>query len=149
MAKDCLILSSSGVDLKTVGAMAELAASRGTNEAAAPDFHFCKGLAEFRLGHYEEAMKWARLATNGSFPQPKACAAAVLAMSQFKLDQLDNARTALSECNKIIEEQMPKPERELGHEWRDWIIARALQSEAKRMIDGEPSSAAHPANQPP
>jgi len=34
MAKDCLILSSSGVDLKTVAAMADLAASRGSKEGA-------------------------------------------------------------------------------------------------------------------
>jgi eukaryotic-like serine/threonine-protein kinase len=147
MAKDCLILPSSGVDLKTVAAMADLAASRGSKEGAAPYFHFCKGLAEFRLGHYDEAMKWASLAAKGSFPQPKACALAVLAMSQFKLDQSDDARTALSECNKIIEEQMPKPERDLGRAWRDWIIARALQSEAKQLIDGEPS-VARPANLP-
>jgi len=55
----------------------------------------------------------------------------------------------LSDCNKIIEEQMPKPERELGRAWRDWIIAQALQSEAKRMIEGEPTPAVRAANLPP
>jgi len=144
MAKDCLILPSSGVDLKAVAAMADLAASRGSKEGTASYFHFCKGLAEFRLGHYEEAASCARLAAEGSFAQPKACAAAILAMSQFRMGQMDDARAALSECNKIIEEQMPKPERELGHEWRDWTIAQVLQSEAKRLIDG-----ASPANLPP
>jgi len=130
MAKDCLILPSSGVDLKTVAAMADLAASGGSKEDVAPYFHFCKGLAEFRLGHYDEAIRWARLATKGPFPQPKACAAAVLAMSQFKLDQSDDARTALSECNKIIEGQMPKPERELGRAWRglDYRLRIAIRS---------------------
>jgi len=43
---------------------------------------------------------------------------------------------------------MPKPERELGRVWREWIIAQALQSEAKRMIEGEPSSAAGAVNHP-
>jgi hypothetical protein len=61
---------------------------------------------------------------------------------------LDNARTALAECNKIIEEKLPKPEQDLGNDWRDWIIAHALQSEAKRLIEGGPSAAAGPANLP-
>jgi hypothetical protein len=55
-----------------------------------------------------------------------------MAMSQFKLNQLEQARTALSNCNKRIEEQMPKPGQVIGKDWRDWIIAHALQSEAKR-----------------
>jgi hypothetical protein len=51
-------------------------------------------------------------------------------------------------CNQLIEEQTPKPGKAIGKEWRDWIIAQALQSEAKRMIDGEASSAARPASVP-
>ena len=146
MAKDCLILPSAGVELTAVAALADLAVSRGSNAAAAPYFKFCKALAEFRLCHYEEAINWARLAAQGSFVCPKANAAAVIAMSQFKLNQLDNARAALAECGKIIEEKLPKPEQDLGTDWRDWIIAHALRSEARQLIDGESSAAAGPTN---
>src|SRR5262249_49439914 len=38
---------------------------------------------------------------------------------------------------------------DLGRDWRGWIFAHALLSEANRMIDGQPSSAARPANLPP
>ena len=37
---------------------------------------------------------------------------------------------------------------DLGKDWRESDIAHALQSEAKRMIDGEAASAAPPANPP-
>jgi serine/threonine protein kinase/Tfp pilus assembly protein PilF len=137
MAKDCLILSSSGVDLTAVAAMADVAVSRGSNAAAAPYFQFCKSLAEFRLGQYEEALKWAHLATASPLLHPKAGGYSVIAMSQFKLNQLAEARVAFHESQKIVENQMPKPEKELGRDWRDWIIVHALRSEAEQMIEGE------------
>jgi serine/threonine protein kinase len=140
MAKDCLILSNSGVDLKAVVALADVAISRGSNTATAPYFKICKALAEFRLGHYQEAVDWARLAARGPFLYPQVDAAAVIAMSQFKLNQLDASRATLFECNKVIRERLPKPGQDPGDEWRDWIIARALRDEAERLIEGDNKS---------
>jgi serine/threonine protein kinase len=141
MAKDCLILPSSGADLKQVAVLADLAATRGSNSGAAPYFHLCKALAEFRMVNYEEALNWAGLAAKGRFDYPKADAAAIIAMSQFRLNQLEEARTALADCDRLIEEKLPKSDvGDLGNDWRDWIIAHALQSEAKQMIAGEPAS---------
>jgi serine/threonine protein kinase len=148
MAKDCLILPASGVDLKAVAALADLAVTRGSNSTSAPFLRCCKALAEFRLGHYEEAANWARLAAQGPLPHSQAQAAAIIAMSEFNLNQLDKARTALVDCNKLIEQKLPKPGQDLGNDWRDWIIAHALRSEAKRLIEGEPSAAAGAANRP-
>jgi len=141
MAKDCLILPASGADLKAVAALADLAVTRGSNSTSAPFFRCCKALAEFRLGHHEEAAKWARLAAQGPLPHSQAQAAAIIAMSEFNLNQLDKARTALVDCDKLIEQKLPKPGRDLGNDWRDWIIAHALRSEAKRLIEGKPSAA--------
>jgi serine/threonine protein kinase len=146
MAKDCLILPSSGVDPKAVAALADVAVSRGSNSSSAPFFKCCKALAEFRLGHYEEAASWAQLAAQGRFPVVQAEAAAIAAMSQFKLNQSDKARAALADCDKAIQKKLPKLEEgDVGDGWRDWIIAHALQSEAKRMIDGDVASVAPPA----
>jgi hypothetical protein len=140
MAKDCLIFPASGVDLTAVAAMADVAVSRGSNAPAAPYFLFCKSLAEFRLGHYEEALKWAQRPAASSFVHPKAGGYAIIAMSQFQLNQLNEARAALAACQKIVAEQMPRPGQELGRDWRDWIIVQALHSEAMKLIDGEPVS---------
>ncbi len=137
MAKDCLILPSPDLDLKAVAAMADVAIKGGSDTPAAPYFQFCKGLAEYRLGHHEEAVKWAQLASAGSFPDVKACAKAVMAMSQFELGRLEDARGALAECRQLIVEQLPKPGQELGHEWRESIILQTLRSEAERMIERE------------
>ena len=71
-------------------------------------------------------------------------------MSQFKLNQLDKAQASLADCNKLIEDKLPKLTKpglsNLGKDWRDWIIAHALQSEAKRMIE---AASAAPSAQPP
>ena len=140
MAKDCLIVSNSEVDLKAVVALADVAISRGSNAAAAPYFKFCKALAEFRLGHYQEAADWARIPAKGPFRYPQVGAGAIIAMCQFQLNQLDASRTTLSECNMVIREQLPKPGEDPGDEWRDWIIARALRDEAEGLIVGDNKS---------
>jgi hypothetical protein len=148
MAKDCLILPDSRADLTAVAALADLAATRGSNSPAAPHFKFCKALSEYRLGHYQAATNWAGLAIQGPYDYPKANAAAVMAMSQFKLNQLDNARTTLAYCNQVIKEKMPTFGQDLGGDWQDWIIAHALQSEAKGLIEGGPPAASGPAKPP-
>jgi serine/threonine protein kinase len=148
MAKDCLILPSAGVDLESVAVLADVAVSRGSNAPVAPYFDFCKALAEYRLGHYQAATNWAGLAIQGPFDYPKANAAAVMAMAQFKLNQLDNARTTLAYCKKVIEEKMPKSAQDLGDVWQDWIVAHALQTEAKELIGGEPRAASGLPNPP-
>ena len=63
---------------------------------------------------------------------------------------VENARDALNRCAEVVRTELPKfTDKDLGSDWRDLIIAHALQSEAKRLIDGEPSSAARPANRSP
>lgn len=149
MAKDCLILPSSGADLKAVGAMADVAVTRGKNSSSYSLFQCCKALAEYRQGHSNEAIEWASSAAKHSFPYSKAEAFAILAMAQFKSGRVNEARTALADCTKVIEEKLPKlSSGDLGGDWRDWIIVHALQSEAKQMIDGGVPSATAPANSP-
>jgi hypothetical protein len=140
MAKDCLILSNSGVDLKAVAAMSDLAVTKGKGTGPYQFFQCCKAMAEYRLGNYNEAVNWAKASAQNPFPYSQAEAYAVLAMSQFKLNQLDASRATLSECNKVIREQLPKPAQDLGNDWRDWIIARAWRDEAERLIEGDNKS---------
>jgi serine/threonine protein kinase/tetratricopeptide (TPR) repeat protein len=150
MAKDCLILPSPGADLKVPARLAEIAVTAGRGDSSSlPYFQCCKALAELRQGRHEAAANWAQLAAKGTNPHSQAEALAITAMSHFKLGQLDKARTALISCNKVIEEKLPKAQQgSLGNDWRDWIIAHALQSEAKQMIEGGSSPAAPPASLP-
>ena len=150
MAKDCLILPRPGADLNVAAELAETAVAHASDDPQSiPNFRFCKALAQYRLGHFAEAANWAHLAVDGANLQTQAEAAAVMAMSRFKLGQFEKADAALADCNQIIEVKMPKlTEDQLATDWRDGIMARALQSEAKHMIDGQSSAAALPANPP-
>jgi serine/threonine protein kinase len=141
MTKACLILPSSGVALKTVAALADVMARRGLDTSAPPRFRLCQALAEFRLGRYEQAVNCAQSGVNSSSRHSRAHAAAIMAMSHFRLNQVDAARTMLADCNQVIEKLPTLESGNVGDGWRDWIIAHALQSEAKRMIDGEAASA--------
>ena len=143
MAKDCLILPSPGSDLKTVAAMADVAVS-GESTGLAPYFECCKALAEFREGHFEEAMTRARLPAGSSLAFLQADAAAITAMSQLKLDHPDEAREALADCERAME-GLPKGRPDgLGGDWRDWVFAYVLHVEAYQMINGGTSSRSGP-----
>jgi serine/threonine protein kinase/tetratricopeptide (TPR) repeat protein len=142
MAKDCLILPRPGE-------LAETAVTKGEKDTGAlPFFQCCKALAEYRLGNWKGATNWASRPATNSSPYVRAEADAILAMAQFQLKHAEDARDALNKCTEVVGTELPKfTEENIGGDWRDWIIAHALQSEAKQIIDGEPSIA-HPANLP-
>ncbi|HXJ74239.1 MAG TPA: serine/threonine protein kinase, partial [Candidatus Dormibacteraeota bacterium] len=147
MAKDCLILPRPGADLKVASELASVAVAGGQKDDAAK----CTvALAEYRQGHWDRAIDWAMKAAENRTPSSRAEAYAILAMAQQRSQQTQAARASLKKCTEIVQTQLANPESgDLGGDWRGWIYAHALQSEAKRMIDGEPSSVARPANLPP
>ena len=139
MAKDCLILPNGGVDLKPVAEMAKLAVTSGKGTGSYHFFQCCEALAEYRQGHFVEALDWATESAKNSFPQSQAEAYAVMAMAHFKLGNIEGARLALTNCNKVLEDRLPHYGAELGSDWRDWIIAHTLQKEADTLINrGKP-----------
>ena len=150
--KSCLILPSTGAKLQELAAWADLAIGHGTNSSSPQSLKFSKALVELRQGHYEEAAKWAQLAARSRTVAVQAQSAAVIAMAQFQLNRLDEAKTALADCTKCLDNKRPKPEKLspfdwLRNDWQDWLIAQTLQVEAKRMVDGEASSTAPSTNQ--
>jgi eukaryotic-like serine/threonine-protein kinase len=150
MAMDCLILPSSGVDLQPVGELAEMAVAVGNQETSAPRFRCCEALAEYRRGHFASAVEWARFASTNQFPNSQAEAFAILSMGQYKLNQVDAARTNLSNCEKVVLTQLPGlGAQDLGVDWRDWIIAHALLTEAQNLFDAPPAklNSSRPKNQ--
>jgi hypothetical protein len=141
MAKDCLILPSSGVDLRTVAAMAEIAVSKGRTEPAYTFFQVCKALAEYRQGHFDEAINWAQLAAANPYPHSQAEACAILAMAQYQLRKEGDARAALAKCADDIQSRLPKlGTQDLGGDWKDWIIAHVLWNEAQNLLGTPPSN---------
>jgi serine/threonine protein kinase len=147
MAKACLILPRPGADLKVASELASVAVAGGQKDRT---FECTMALLEYRQGHWGEAIDWAmKAAENPSFSS-RAEAHAILAMAQHHSKQTEAARVSLKKCTEIVQTQLTKLEDgDLGRDWRGWIFAHALQSEAKRMIEGEPSPAVRPANPPP
>jgi serine/threonine protein kinase len=140
MAKDCLILPRPSADLEVPGELAETAVSRGKGQTSFAFFECCKALAEYRQGHWAGAADWAQQVAANSSPCSQAEACAILAMAQYKLQRLEAAQDALTQCAQIVERKLPKPESgDLGMDWRDWIIAHALLTEAQQLFGTPPA----------
>ena len=139
MAKDCLILPSSGADLDAVAEMADSAIAAGPDHWGATFFQFAKGLSEYRQGHFTSAVQWMQkvLAMPGEFEFRDAQAYLVLAMAHHQLNQADEARAALAEGSAIIEAKPKVGSGALGVDWNDWLIADALRREAQALIEGQ------------
>jgi WD40 repeat protein/Flp pilus assembly protein TadD len=144
IAKDYLMLPGSGPDLAIAAKMAETAVSAPTNHPQLTWFRFVKGLAEYRQGHFANAVDWMQkvLAHAGDFSTRDVEAYMVLAMAHYRLNQDGDAGVALGKGVEIAERELRKLESgDLGAGWIDWIIAHALMREAKDLA-GERTAAA-------
>jgi hypothetical protein len=140
MAKDCLILPSSGVDLDAVADMADTALATDPNHWGTNFFQFAKGLSEYRQGRFTSAVQWMQkvLAKPKEFAFRDAEASLVLAMARHRLNQVGEARAALVETSAMIDTR-PKPASGgLGVDWNDWLMVHALQLEAQALLDTQP-----------
>jgi serine/threonine protein kinase len=137
VAKDCLILPSSGADLDTLATLAATAVTFGKGDRPYTFYLCTKALADYRQGKYQEAVRGTSVILKDPFPYTQAEGSAVLAMAQFRLGQTNEAHAALARLEKIVQEALPAPgSRDLGYDWRDWIIAHALLDESRSLIEG-------------
>ena len=136
MAKDCLLLPDSGVDLGLVGEMADTAVTVGKSQPGMPFFQCCKALAEYRQGHFATAIEWAQQSLAGApFISAQAQAYPVLAMAHFQLKQNDEAKAALAKGAELLQNKLPKRNGDdLGKDWQGWIFAQVLMGEATALI---------------
>jgi serine/threonine protein kinase/tetratricopeptide (TPR) repeat protein len=167
VAKSSLFLPLSGSELETAVRLADTAFSADTNHWGQTYFKFCKGLAEYRQGHFPQAQQFMEevLADPRSFAGTahaigarvemhlkrvgadagrdlnrdlQACA--VLAMAHHQLQQADQARATLARGVQIAERDLPNPESGyLGELPAEWLIAHALLREAQALIGGQPT----------
>jgi eukaryotic-like serine/threonine-protein kinase len=137
-AKECLIFPPAPADSLTISNLAEVAVAPGADEDFLQFFQFVKGLSEYRLGHFASAVDWLQRALKSGRANPYclAHAFAVMAMAQYQLKQVDEARTALARCARMVEKDLPQfGSHHLGTEWKDVVIAHVLFREAQGMIE--------------
>jgi len=73
IAKDCLFLPDSGVDLELVGKLADRSVSLGSGlPDALPYFQVAKAMSAYRLGRFAEAIEWAEKTLKGPVIYPNA-----------------------------------------------------------------------------
>jgi tetratricopeptide (TPR) repeat protein len=156
LAKACLILPSSDPEDVVGGSrLADIGVQFYKGDLRLFVFQSCKALAEYRQGRFASAAEWASKAL--SQPEYAAVIATlnetrgncrkveanmVLAMSNYQLHQLEEARAVLARGLKIADTKLPKIESgDLGPYWPDWVFADMLMHEAKALIEGEGKAA--------
>ncbi len=102
--------------------------------------HFSLALLSYRQGHLNTAGYWTRLsaASSSSTGSLTASNRILLAMIDFRQGRVRDARAALADARKQVEEWENSPFRlstTVDH-WFDWGNARILLEEAERMLDG-------------
>jgi tetratricopeptide (TPR) repeat protein len=131
-----LLLPLPAPSLQAIRRIADTAAKDlRTNTLA--DVLFVKGLVEYRLGNYSEARGWLEkaVATDGSRYHNMESLFA-LAMAQFQLKQLDQARQTLAEGTSYAARKLPKPgDDEFGDRWKEALAVQVLSREATQLIE--------------
>ncbi len=137
MAKDCLLLPSSGMDLQLIDHLADTAVTVGKDDWAMPFFQVCKALSEYRQGHFPHAVEWAQSALKRSdVVYLQAYAYAVLAMADWQLGEKDAARAMLTKGNTLAPIIFPVREVEnIPDAWSGWIFARISLDEATALVE--------------
>ena len=138
MAKSCLLLPGPGVDLAQVDRLASRAVSGGQGHLLQPWFEICKGLAEYRQGHFREALDWMQKL----LPQVDNCGAnfavelhAIRAMSEYQLNDPEQAQIELGIATSVAKKDLPGLSSEdLGPDWYDLLISHTLLREARSLI---------------
>jgi len=103
-----------------------------------PWFQFTKGWAKYRQGRFASAVEWMQqvLARTGQDLDRDAEAYAVLAMAQYQLKQVSEARASLAKG--VASDSGDSGE--LGGGGFNWIIAQLLLREARALIEGQPAA---------
>jgi hypothetical protein len=96
-----------------------------------------KGLAEYRAGHFVEAIGWfTRNSPKAEGASADAFAFAGLALAHHKLGHSAQAVAALACARTILADRQPNPAkgRYFGDDWQDWLHGQILHREAEAVI---------------
>lgn len=133
--KTCLLLPDSVEDRILLLKLADQAVT-GTD--AHPDhksFAIARGMADYRQGHFENALPWFRKSITTDSPGGYLVPFARLfvAMTDHQLGRFDEARQSLDTAD---EQMAPSEEGLLGVDWDDWLRYQIVHREAAAMVKG-------------
>ncbi len=135
LAKVCLMLPPPRSDLEAINKFVVTAVAAGDTQADWTQTRFVRGLAEYRRGHFDDALRWLqRVADKTDPPTREVQIHAALAMTQFQLKQPDAARIALAAAVKTADKDLRKVSEGLKPDWVDWLMAYQLIHEASALM---------------
>ncbi|MDB6175115.1 MAG: serine/threonine protein kinase with repeat [Chthoniobacteraceae bacterium] len=135
MARNCLLLPRSGIDLRWTEEFADVALAPESGEPANPFNQGCKALSKYRQGRLQEAIDWAEKAVNSSDKYASAQACAVLAMAHWQLGHESEARAHLAKGETLVPDFKPvRDDEEIGGAWVAWLLTRVSLQEAAALI---------------
>jgi tetratricopeptide (TPR) repeat protein len=139
MAKDCLLLPDSGVDLSLVDRLTDIAVTVGSGDSSLSYFQTAKAMSSYRNGRFAEAVEWGEKAVKSSIVYANAHAYAILAMAHWQLGHKDTARAMLAKGDSLTPSVLlTRGPVDLGDSWVAWLFARISLDEATALI--QPSS---------
>jgi Flp pilus assembly protein TadD len=97
---------------------------------------FAEGLHHFRRGRFAEALGACGKSLERSAPQPPLLVLNhyVEAMSLHQLGKAEEARQAMAEASRLLDEKTPTLDSVEGF-WNDWLCCRILRREAEALIE--------------
>ena len=142
VAKDCLLLPSTAVDLRLLDDLADTAVKVGQDASryseyhriCMPNFQTCKALAEYRQGHFADAVEWVKKAIQNAPVNAQAEAYPILAMAQWQVGEKEAARASLAKANASVARVLPERNNEIGI-WFTWIFGHTWLEEATALIE--------------
>lgn len=138
VAKDCLMIPTEGEELRLAAELADRALSAAPQDAWSFQ---TKGMAEYRFGHYEQAIAWLSKAADGKDRWRDPECELFLAMACGKTGQPEKARAALERAVHLMDTSLPRPgEGDMGQMAQDWVLCQLVHREAEALISGKPPS---------
>jgi tetratricopeptide (TPR) repeat protein len=147
IARIALLTPADGGELDSAASLADRAASANYADAGLPDRQLTESLAQYRRGQYADCVTWSGkvLTSAGNLAQPgwtherarnrTAEACLIQAMAYWKLQEPDNARSALAKGLDFVQAELPDFDAgDLGREWPDCLIVNILLREAKATV---------------
>src|SRR5262249_34871310 len=137
-------------DLRAISKLSDTGIAGGEKHASDPYVFRAKGLAEYRAGNHEAAVKWlTRLPPKAGGGREDATTFAVLAMAHHGLGQEAPAGQALAAAWAIAAMRMPDLAKggRFDQNWHGWMRYRILSREAASTLqkakDGTALAEAH------
>ncbi|MDB5293207.1 MAG: pknB, partial [Phycisphaerales bacterium] len=162
-AKTCLLGPLQDEEAEAVMAMVDRALSSAADANALQYFHSAKGMAEYRRGHYVQALKWLRLSRDaltrtitaqGSrdqfiWDEVRTTDDFFIAMSQYRMGDVEAARETLALAQEQLRTRVPSDTSgSVKLQMSDWLMVQIIAREAETTILVNDPKTTMPATRP-